>query len=49
MEGSALDDSTWTTLGIIAGVALLYLGSRIRSRARNQPPRPPGGAGGGPE
>ena len=29
-----MDESTWTVLGIAVGVTLLYLGSRMRSRAR---------------
>ena len=31
-----MDDSVLTVLGLVAGVALLYLGSRIRARARNR-------------
>jgi len=46
--GRALDDSTLVILGAAVGVALLYLGSRIRSRSANRPRRPQGGAGGGP-
>jgi hypothetical protein len=38
-----MDDSVQTILIIAAGVALLYLGSWIRRRARR--PRPPGGRG----
>jgi hypothetical protein len=41
-----LDDSTRTILGILVGVALLYLGSRIRSRSLLRRNRPPPGAGG---
>ena len=31
-----MDESNWTYVGIVVGVALLYLGSRIRSRARTR-------------
>jgi len=34
-----MDESVRVALGIAAGVALLYLGSRIRSRARTRPRR----------
>jgi hypothetical protein len=46
-EEGSMDDSTRVILGLVVGVALLYLGSRIRSRARRSA-RPPGpGTGGG--
>jgi hypothetical protein len=34
-----MDESVRIILGIAAGAALLYLGSRIRSRARTRPGR----------
>jgi hypothetical protein len=40
-----VDDSTRTIVGILVGVALLYLGSRIRARSLRRP-RPPGPGGG---
>jgi hypothetical protein len=39
-----VDDSILTMLALGAGVALLYLGSWLRRRARR--PRPPQGGGG---
>ena len=36
-----MDDSLLVTLGLIVGVALLYLASRIRSRSLDRP-KPPG-------
>jgi hypothetical protein len=38
-----MSDSVLTTLGLVVGVALLFLASRIRSKARSRP-RPPVGA-----
>lgn len=40
-EECSLDDSIWATLGLVVGVLLLILGSRIRRRAsqRRGPPR----------
>lgn len=43
-----MDDSVIWTLGLAVGVALLYAGSRIRSRTHSLPrPRPPTQDGGG--
>jgi hypothetical protein len=40
-----MDDSTIMTVGAVVGVALLFLGSRFRSKARaarsKRPPPPP--------
>ncbi len=35
-----MDNEYLVVLGLVVGVGLLYLGSRIRSKARNRP-RPP--------
>lgn len=40
-----MDDSLLTVLAIAAGVALLYFGSRIRSRSRARSRRPDTDAG----
>ena len=36
-----MDDTTLTVLGLVVGVSLLVLGSRIRSRARRAKPTAP--------
>jgi hypothetical protein len=37
-----VDNEYLVILGVVVGVGLLFLGNRIRSKARNQP-RPPKG------
>jgi hypothetical protein len=47
-ETKPVGDSTLGILGLVAGVALLYFGSRVRSRrGLRRPPPPKSGGGGG--
>jgi len=43
--GLLVDDSVLTTLGLIVGVALLYMGARIRRRSQQRVRRPDNDAG----